>query len=419
MPPATRLPRVGNGALGHWRQSLQLRKRPRSLEPHVCLFTDSLEPSGVGEHMLTLADELSGRYRLSFVCPPSAQGDALLRRAARLGCETLALEARYNTPALADLYDWVCARDIDVFHCHAGITWECFGGAQVAREAHVPVVLRTEHLPYLLTHPVQRMDHHRTVEQVDRIICVSEASRASYLAARVPAHKLAVVHNGIHVRPAQADRETTLARMGVPLDSEVVINVARLAPQKGHELLIAAIPAALAARPKARFLWVGEGPLRDELAARLRAAGLESRVLMLGKRPDVPDLLAAADLFVLPSQFEGLPLSVLEAMGAGLPVVATRVSGTSEAVVDGVTGRLVEPGDPAALATAMIDTLSNRALARRWGAAGRKRVADKFTAAGMARAVDKIYGDALHGAQRLEGAQPRQIAQPSGVKVAL
>src|SRR5690242_2927986 len=100
--------------LEHWRQSLQLGNRPRLQPPHVCLFTDSLEPSGVGEHMLTLASELRSRYRLSFVCPPSAQGEALLLRAERLGCKTLALEARYNTPALADLYDWVCAQDIDV-----------------------------------------------------------------------------------------------------------------------------------------------------------------------------------------------------------------------------------------------------------------------------------------------------------------
>jgi glycosyltransferase involved in cell wall biosynthesis len=263
------------------------------------------------------------------------------------------------------------------------------------------------------------MDHRRTVEQVDRLICVSEASRESYLAAGVPAQKLTVVRNGIHIRPAQADRTTALARVGVTPSSQVVINVARLAPQKGHHLLIDAIPTVLAARPNARFLLVGDGPLRDELAARLRDEGLDSRVRLLGKRPDVPDLLAAADLFVLPSHFEGLPLSALEAMGASLPVVATRVSGTSEAVVDGVTGRLTAPDDAAALAAAIVSTLSDRALARRWGAAGHKRVATKFSAAGMAHGVDKIYGDLIHGAGRLDGARPRHLTQPSGIEVAL
>jgi len=386
---------------------------------HICLFTDSLEPSGVGEHMLTLAGELRATYRISFVCPPTSQGRVLLQRAAGLGCQTLALEARFNTPQLADLYDWVCAQDIDIFHCHAGITWEGFGGVQVAREAHVPVALRTEHLPYLLTHPVQRMDHRRTVEQVDRIICVSEASRASYLAASVPARKLAVVRNGIKPRPAQADPATALARVGLPAGSEIIINVARLAPQKGHHLLIDAIPAVLRARPNARFLWVGEGPLREELAARLRDEGLESRVRLLGKRADVPDLLAAADLFVLPSQFEGLPLSALEAMAAGLPVVATRVSGTTEAVVDGVTGRMVEPENAPALAEAMLAVLSDRALAQRWGAAGRRRVAEKFGAARMAREVDKIYVNLLHDAHRLGGAPALRLAQSGGVEAAL
>ena len=146
--------------------------------------------------------------------------------------------------------------------------------------------------------------------------------------------------------------------MSVPAHSEVVSTVARLAPQKGHDLLIEAIPAVMAARPDCAVPVGRRRPASGRsLRARLRAEGLELRVHLLGKRPDVPDLLAAADLFVLPSHFEGLPLSVLEAMGAGLPVVATRVSGTSEAVADGVTGRLVEPNDPAALATAMIDAL--------------------------------------------------------------
>jgi glycosyltransferase involved in cell wall biosynthesis len=398
---------------------LQVRNRPRLQTAHVCLFTDSLEPSGVGEHMLTLAGELRATYRISFVCPPTPQGQALLQRAERMGCKTLALEARYNTPQLAELYDWVCDQDIDIFHCHAGITWEGFGGTQVARQAHVPVALRTEHLPYLLTHPVQRVDHRRAVEQVDRIICVSQASYATYIEAGVPAHKLAVVRNGIRPRPARTDRATALAAVGLDPASEVIINVARLAPQKGHHLLADAIPAVLRARPNARFLLIGEGPLHDELAARLRDEGLDSRAQLLGKRPDVPDLLAAADLFVLPSHFEGLPISALEAMAAGLPVVATRVSGTSEAVVDGVTGRLVEPNDAPALAAAMIAALSDRALARRWGAAGRKRVADEFSAGMMARAVDKIYVNLLQGARRLDGATALHLAPPGKAKVAL
>src|SRR6476661_7685887 len=125
------------------RVSLRFGKRRKTETAHVCLFTDSLEPSGVGEHMLTLASELRSRYRVSFVCPPTAEGMPFLERAARLGVETLGLEARFNTPALSDLYEWVCSQDIDIFHCHAGITWEGFGGIEVAHQASVPVVLRT------------------------------------------------------------------------------------------------------------------------------------------------------------------------------------------------------------------------------------------------------------------------------------
>jgi glycosyltransferase involved in cell wall biosynthesis len=398
---------------------LRLQNRHELETAHVCLFTDSLEPSGVGEHMLTLANELRSCYRVSFVCPPTAQGRSFLERAARMGFKTLALEARYNTPALSDLYAWMCGQDIDIFHCHAGITWEGFGGIQVARQARVPVVLRTEHLPYLLTHPVQRMDHRRTVEQVDCIICVSEASCASFIAADVPAHKLKVVRNGVNIRPSQTDRATTLARVGIDPSSDVVVSVGRLAPQKGHHLLISAIPEVLYRHPNAHFLWAGEGPLRDELAERLRREGLDLRVHMLSKRHDVPDLLAAASLFVLPSYFEGLPLSVLEAMGAGLPVVGTRVSGTSEAVLDGVTGRLVVPGNAPALARAIIEVLSDRDLANRWGAAGRKRAMEKFSAAWMAREVHTIYAGLLSDALRVEGLQPLDLTQPDGIEATL
>ena len=119
--------------------------------------------------------------------------------------------------------------------------------------------------------------------------------------------------------------------------------------------------------------------------------GLAGRVLFLGQRDDVPELMAGSDLLALPSLFEGLPLSALEAMAAGLPVVGTRVCGTSEAVLDGVTGRLVEPGDPEALAEAIVEVLQAPGLAARMGAAGRLRVEREFGAARMACETAAIY----------------------------
>ena len=145
---------------------------------------------------------------------------------------------------------------------------------------------------------------------------------------------------------------------------------------------------------------MGEGPLEGELRGRARELDLEERVLLAGRREDVPDLLATADLFVLPSLVKGLPLAMLEAMAAGLPVVGTRVCGTSEAVRDGVTGRLVEAADADALSAAILEALGNPRLAARWGAAGRSLAGSDFCAGRMAEETAGIYDELLASPRR-------------------
>jgi len=170
-----------------------------------------------------------------------------------------------------------------------------------------------------------------------------------------------------------------------------VVTLARLSPQKGIDTLVTA--AGLV--PEAKFLVVGDGPERTALEAQAESLGISSRVSFLGHRRDVPALLASADVFALPSLFEGLPLSVLEAMAAAKPVVASRIGGTDEAVVDGVTGILVPPSDPAALAQAIRTVLADPQLAARMGGAGRARVHEAFTAQAMARGVEAVYDELL------------------------
>jgi glycosyltransferase involved in cell wall biosynthesis len=360
---------------------------------HVCLFTASPEPSGIGEHMLALAAELRSHVHLSFGCIPNAAGRDLLGRAAALGLECLALDGRGTLAdaEIARLRDWLREREVDVFHIHAGVGWEGHTVTWAARQAGVPVVVRTEHLPYVLTVPEEQETHRRLMEAVDCLICVSAGARASFAAAGVPPGKLRVVRNGIVPQPSTAPRHVARRALGLPSDMPIALTIARFTEQKGHRLLLAAIPAVLVRRPGARFLWVGEGPLKPEMEEAVAALGLDDRVRFLGQRSDVAALMAAADLFVLPSMFEGLPLVALEAMAAGLPVVGTRVCGTDEVVVDGETGRLVEGGHAPALADAVSEVLADPSLAARWGAAGRRRVADEFTAARMARETLAVY----------------------------
>jgi glycosyltransferase involved in cell wall biosynthesis len=397
---------------------------------HVCLFTDSLAPSGVGQHILTLAEELQGRYRLSFVCPPGSGGTPLLERASELGLEVLPLEVRGDASADAELRAFLRDRQVDVFHVHAGITWEGHAGVRSAA-GHVPGLVRTEHLaelpaifpteelPDLIYSPYHLPDRRPDVEElqamverdraayldvarlVDRVVTVSACVGNTYVEAGLEPQKLRVVRNGIRPTPASCRREAVRERLGVPLDRPVVLSVGRMIDVKGHLFTLGAVPEVVRHLPDALFLWVGGGPLEGQLRERVSEEGLQESVWFAGHRDDVPDLICATDLFLLASMVEGLPLVVLEAMAAGRPVVGTRVCGTSEVVEDRVTGRLVESGrldgtgDTSALAAAILEPLVDRDLGARWGSAGRERFEREFTSARMARDTAAVYDELL------------------------
>lgn len=172
----------------------------------------------------------------------------------------------------------------------------------------------------------------------------------------------------------------------------VVATVARLARQKGLDVLVAAAPAVLARHPQARFLVAGDGEERAALAAQARAAGVDGAIAFLGDRADVPELLAGATLFALPTRFEGLCLAVVEAQAAGLPVVATPVGGIRETVVPEETGLLVPVDDAAALAEAVCRLLDDPALAARLAAEGRRRALERFSVQRMVQRTLAVYG---------------------------
>ena len=197
-------------------------------------------------------------------------------------------------------------------------------------------------------------------------------------------------------RPDVAARARVRAALGVPEDRVVIIAVSRLVWHKGYPELAAAMQAVTQQAPAGGVeLWVvGERLASDrgaDMVAVLQAAGLGDRLRLLGYREDIPDLLAAADIFTLPSRFEGLPMSVIEAMLTGLPVVATNVSGPDEQVDDGVTGLKVAAGDPSGLAAALGRLAADPALRARMGQAGRLRALDRYTEAKvLARTLDLL-----------------------------
>jgi glycosyltransferase involved in cell wall biosynthesis len=289
----------------------------------------------MGEHMLTLAAAYLPVADVSLLCRPTDCGRRLLDRAAGIGIRTMALPGPRDR-AFADLIvDFLARSPADVFHIHVGTGRENFDGARAARRAGIPLVLQTVHQPWLLRHPGKRAALLRAVATVDRLIAVSDAQRRTYERAGVPAELFTTVANGIAPRGPGAGRRGARETLGLDPDQPVVMTVGRLTEQKGQRYLVEATPELAARFPGLAVVVLGEGHLREELTRQAADLGVRDVVRLAGHRCDARLLLDAADVFVLPSRHEGMPLAALEAMQAGLPVVATDVVGTAEVVVDG------------------------------------------------------------------------------------
>jgi len=244
------------------------------------------------------------------------------------------------------------------------------------------------------------------------------ARQAEIERARVSPDKVVTIYNGVQTNEFAALAARAAARgrraFGIPAGAPLVGAVGRLHRQKGFTDLITALAQVREHLPAVRLLLVGDGELRGDLEAHAQALGLSEVVTFAGLRTDIPEILAELDLFALPSLWEGLPNVVLEAMAAGLPVVATAVGGTPEVVVDGVSGLLVPPHDPAALAEALVFLLRDPGMRRKIGQAGRKRVGQCFSVGQMVRKTEDLYetllnGDALRPADRDESTLRQEV----------
>ncbi|WP_380784679.1 glycosyltransferase [Sphingomonas sp. R86521] len=345
----------------------------------ICLLTDSAAPSGVGEHMMTLATGMTDVA----VTVAGRSGTGLLDRAAAHGLAVKAIDDDHGA-----LTRWLQRDAPDLVHVHAGIGWEGNAAVRAAAAAGAPVI-RTEHLPYLLTDDAQRADHRDAAAGLSRLICVSDAVATSHHDAGIDAALVETIHNGVAPRMPTRSRDALRGEWGVG-DAPVLLMIARFAEQKGHRLLLDALPAIRAAHPDCVVLLAGEGPLLIPTARAIASEGLAGTVRMFGNRGDIADLMALADLLLLPSTFEGLSLAALEAMAAGLPIVATDAPGNAEAIEDGVTGRL-SAADPASFAAAVVAMLDDPAQLTAMGDAARDRHRARFTADRMIADTRAVY----------------------------
>lgn len=228
--------------------------------------------------------------------------------------------------------------------------------------------------------------------QVDCFICASEAIRQMLVADGVPAARTVTVHEGIDLERVGAAAPAHLhEELFLPHRAPIVGNVAALVPHKGQRHFIEAAALVVRKVPDTRFVIAGEGELRPALERQIKEHRLEKHVLLAGFRPDVLALHKAFDIFVMSSITEGLGTSLLDAMAAGKPIVATTTGGIPEVVVDGVTGFLVAPRDDAAMAAAIVQLLKDPGLRQRMGQAGLARARERFSAERMLKDTLKVY----------------------------
>jgi glycosyltransferase involved in cell wall biosynthesis len=252
-------------------------------------------------------------------------------------------------------------------------------------------------LAWLAGIPVRIATHHGMIEGFPRwterlhswiinagiasiLVSVSNKTLEQAVMAGIkPAH-IIVIPNGIPLGVIGAVNKSEVRRQaGLEGEGLLLLSVGRLVYQKGHEFLVQAMPIILGQYPEVQAAVCGDGGLHDALATQIADLSLEGSVKLLGNRNDISELLASSDVFVLPSRWEGLPVALLEAMGAGLPVVATHVEGVDEVVQQGLQGLLVPPENTEALAEALLQLMRNAELRSRMGKEARKRVETFYT----------------------------------------
>ena len=354
-------------------------------------YTDSEGFGGAETVLLTLMEGLDRRVWRPILIHHAHPGVAVLaRRAHDLGVST----REFGTvPGHRDI-GWLLRfrkalrrEGTSIFHAHLVWPLACTYGLVAARLARIPVVATQHAFTKIGTGHEVRLQKAVSLA-VDRYIAVSEQLGRDLTPFIISKRKVRVIYSAIRsqsfVRPPDPTLRVSLTGgRARPL----VLTVARLDKLKGLSHLIEAAVQV----PQAVFVVAGEGSERADLEARARASGVADRIVFLGHRDDIPELLAASDIFVLPSLCEGLGLSVLEAMASGKPVVATRIGGIPEAVEDGVSGLLVAPHDAGALASAIRALLQDKSLANRLAAAGRARVVERFGAETMVQKTMDLY----------------------------
>jgi glycosyltransferase involved in cell wall biosynthesis len=367
----------------------------------VFYLLDSLNIGGTEVQAVELARRMpAAGYQVTLGCL-RAQGPLLDRIH---GTEVVLREfyPRGGIDSLGGLHQllrlsWFLRREkFEIVHTHD--LWSNLLGVPAARLAGVPVVVSSRRdLAHLDWYQGRRRLWLRRMQNLSGAVVANATPIRDVLIAEdgFSPEKLRVIHNGIDVEKFQMhlrSRNEIRRRLFPGVEGPLIVLVGNMHTEvKGHPWLIDCAPAVVREFPSARFVFVGDGERKINFEQQVAKLGLERNFIFLGRRSDVPEILACCDIAVLPSRAEGLPNAILEYMAARLPVIASRVGGNPELVEDGVTGMLVPPEHSEALSAALLRLMRDGDLARRMAANGHEFAAQNFSFERLVRDVDALY----------------------------
>jgi glycosyltransferase involved in cell wall biosynthesis len=367
----------------------------------VCQLLHALGMGGAEVLAARLARQLGDTYRFLFVCLDGlgTLGEEL--RGDGFSVRVLGRKPGVDWSCLRRLADLLRRERVDLIHAHQ---YTPFFYALAARLLYRrPAVLFTEHGRHYPDYPRRKriVANRLLLQRRDRLVGVGQSVRQALIDNEgLPAGRVEVIYNGMDLSAYSgrgADRQAVRRELGVGPDDVVILQVARLDYLKDHATAVRMMAQVVKCRADVRLLVVGEGPERPGIEELVRQLNVGDQVRLLGLRSDVARLLGAADLCLLTSISEGIPLTVIEAMAAGLPVVATRVGGLGEMIDDGVHGLLAPAGDPAALAACVLRLAGDPGLRAALGRAGRGRAEATFSEGRMHEQYLGLYREMLCG----------------------
>ena len=361
----------------------------------------SLEMGGVEKTLISLLPRLKERGFEVKVCTLYRK-DILAQEMEEKGIPVIniGMRARLDVDikylkGIFYLKHWMMKEGFHIVHTH--LYRANTPGRIAAKLAQIPVVVANEHNVDEWKNFFQRSVDRALSRITDRIIAVSERVKKFYVEeVGIPPGRITVLYNGVDLE--RFDKKVNVMEkrkeLGLPLHSIIVGSVGRLHPQKNYFNFIKAISLIVKKFSRVHFLLVGGGPLKERLKRFSRTLGLEEKISFLGERKDIEEIYPVMDIFVLSSDREGFPITILEAMACGLPVVATRVGGVEEEVEEGKTAFLVPPANSEALAEAITKLISSPSLRKEMGKKGKERV-KLFRIEKMVERTEKLYRELL------------------------